>query len=58
MGDCSAMKKRSFLSISLSFLLILSSALANLYCLPGGGHDTHLPKDPKKSTCEPGLAHL
>ena len=54
MGDCLVMKKHSFLSITLSFLLVLSSALANLYCLQGGGHNTHLPKDSKKSTCEPG----
>lgn len=49
------MKKRSFLSISLSFLLIISSALTSLNCGEGATtHDTHLPKEPKKSTCEPG----
>lgn len=48
------MKKRSFLSISLSFLLILSFALTNLHCWKSGSHVVNLPKDPKKSTCEPG----
>jgi peptide/nickel transport system substrate-binding protein len=49
------MKKRSFLSISLSFLLIISFALINLNCGDGKtSHKVNIPKEPKKSTCEPG----
>ncbi|MBI4850483.1 MAG: hypothetical protein HY819_01520 [Acidobacteria bacterium] len=49
------MKKRSFLSISLSLLLIISFALMNLNCGDKAVvHNVTLPKDPKKSTCEPG----
>lgn len=48
------MKKRSYLSIILSFLLIFGFSLVNLYCKDGGTHTVHIPKDPKVATCEPG----
>jgi hypothetical protein len=48
------MKKRSYLSIVLSFLLIFGFSLVNLYCKDGGTHIVHIPKDPKVAPCEPG----
>ncbi len=47
------MRKRSYLSLMLSLLLIVSFSLMGVHC-GGGGHEKHPPKDPKVAPCEPG----
>lgn len=47
------MRKRSYLSLLLSSLLIVSFSLTNLQC-GDKKHETHLPKDPKVAPCEAG----